>query len=48
MIGMEDSKVFIDVRGTIGYMDPKYMSDPKVTCASAVYSFGIVALQILS
>lgn len=45
---MEESKVFTDVRGTIGYMDPEYMSNAKLTCASDVYSFGIVALQILS
>ncbi|XP_028790619.1 probable receptor-like protein kinase At3g17420 [Neltuma alba] len=48
MLGMEESKVFTDVRGTIGYMDPEYMSNAKLTCASDVYSFGIVALQILS
>lgn len=48
MLGMEESKVFTDVRGTIGYMDPEYMTNAKLTCASDVYSFGIVALQILS
>ncbi|KAH6757503.1 hypothetical protein C2S52_023371 [Perilla frutescens var. hirtella] len=26
MLGMEESKVFTDVRGTIGYMDPEYMA----------------------
>lgn len=45
---MEESKVFTDVRGTIGYMDPEYMSNAKLTCASDIYSFGIVALQLLS
>lgn len=44
----EESKVFTDVRGTIGYMDPEYVSNAKLTCASDIYSFGIVALQILS
>ncbi|XP_047257822.1 putative wall-associated receptor kinase-like 16 isoform X2 [Capsicum annuum] len=48
MLGMEESKVFTDVRGTIGYMDPEYMSNAKLTCASDIYSFGIVALQVLS
>lgn len=48
MMGMEETKVFTDVRGTIGYMDPEYMTNAKLTCASDVYSFGIVALQILS
>lgn len=48
MMGITESKVFTDVRGTIGYMDPEYMSNAKLTCASDVYSFGIVALQILS
>lgn len=45
---MDETKVFTDVRGTIGYMDPEYMSNAKLTCASDIYSFGIVALQLLS
>ena len=48
MLNMEESKVFTDVRGTIGYMDPEYMTNAKLTCASDIYSFGIVILQILS
>lgn len=48
MLGLEESKVFTDVRGTIGYMDPEYMSNAKLTCASDIYSFGIVILQLLS
>ncbi|KAH6838097.1 hypothetical protein C2S53_001188 [Perilla frutescens var. hirtella] len=48
MLGMEESKVFTDVRGTIGYMDPEYMSNAKLTSASDIYSFGIVILQLLS
>jgi serine/threonine protein kinase len=48
MLGMEESKVFTDVRGTMGYMDPEYMSNAKLTCASDIYSFGIVTLQLLS
>ncbi|XP_042004157.1 probable receptor-like protein kinase At1g11050 [Salvia splendens] len=48
MLGMEESKVFTDVRGTIGYMDPEYMSNAKLTSASDIYSFGIVMLQLLS
>ncbi|XP_022927539.1 probable leucine-rich repeat receptor-like protein kinase At5g49770 [Cucurbita moschata] len=48
MLGMDETKVFTDVRGTIGYMDPEYMSNAKLTCASDIYSFGIVALQLLS
>ncbi|XVF42453.1 hypothetical protein PTKIN_Ptkin01aG0364600 [Pterospermum kingtungense] len=48
MLGMEESKVFTDVRGTIGYMDPEYMSNAELTSASDIYSFGIVTLQLLS
>ncbi|PSR89087.1 Cysteine-rich receptor-like protein kinase [Actinidia chinensis var. chinensis] len=48
LLNMEESKVFTDVRGTIGYMDPEYLTNAKLTCASDVYSFGIVALQLLS
>lgn len=48
LMGMQESKVFTDVRGTIGYMDPEYMTNAKLTCASDIYSFGIVMLQVLS
>lgn len=48
MLVMEESIVFTDVGGTIGYMDPEYMTNAKLTSASDIYSFGIVALQILS
>lgn len=48
LMGMQESKVFTDVRGTIGYIDPEYMTDAKLTCASDIYSFGIVMLQVLS
>uniref|UniRef100_A0A7N0VL86 Protein kinase domain-containing protein n=1 Tax=Kalanchoe fedtschenkoi TaxID=63787 RepID=A0A7N0VL86_KALFE len=48
LLKMEQSKVFTDVRGTIGYMDPEYMTNAKLTCASDIYSFGIVTLQLLS
>ncbi|KAM7269166.1 hypothetical protein ACFE04_024663 [Oxalis oulophora] len=48
MLDIDETKVFTDVKGTIGYMDPEYMSNAKLTCASDVYSFGIVILQLLS
>jgi serine/threonine protein kinase len=34
MLQMEETKVFTDVRGTIGYMDPEYITHSKLTCAS--------------
>ena len=48
MLEMEETKVFTDVRGTIGYMDPEYITHSKLTCASDIYSFGVVVLQLLS
>uniref|UniRef100_A0A8I6YB70 Protein kinase domain-containing protein n=2 Tax=Hordeum vulgare subsp. vulgare TaxID=112509 RepID=A0A8I6YB70_HORVV len=48
MLQMEETKVFTDVRGTIGYMDPEYITHSKLTCASDIYSFGVVVLQLLS
>uniref|UniRef100_A0A453T2A7 Protein kinase domain-containing protein n=1 Tax=Aegilops tauschii subsp. strangulata TaxID=200361 RepID=A0A453T2A7_AEGTS len=45
---MEETKVFTDVGGTIGYMDPEYITHSKLTCASDIYSFGVVVLQLLS
>uniref|UniRef100_A0A453T284 Protein kinase domain-containing protein n=1 Tax=Aegilops tauschii subsp. strangulata TaxID=200361 RepID=A0A453T284_AEGTS len=44
---MEETKVFTDVGGTIGYMDPEYITHSKLTCASDIYSFGVVVLQLL-
>jgi serine/threonine protein kinase len=48
MLEMEETKVFTDIRGTIGYMDPEYITHSKLTCASDIYSFGVVTLQLLS
>lgn len=48
MVGMKETQCFTDIRGTIGYMDPEYMSNGNLTCASDIYSFGIVILQVLS
>lgn len=48
MLGTKESKVFTQVRGTMGYMDPEYITNAKLTCASDIYSFGVVMLQLLS
>ncbi|CAL9767851.1 unnamed protein product, partial [Musa acuminata subsp. burmannicoides] len=48
MVGMKETKCFTEVRGTIGYMDPEYMSHGNLSCASDIYSFGVVILQLLS
>ncbi|XP_072950394.1 probable serine/threonine-protein kinase PBL28 [Typha angustifolia] len=48
MLQIEETKVYTDIRGTIGYMDPEYITHAKLTCASDIYGFGIVALQLLS
>lgn len=48
MLKMEETRVFTEVRGTIGYMDPEYVTNAKLTCSSDIYSFGIVMLQLLS
>ncbi|XP_062085234.1 proline-rich receptor-like protein kinase PERK3 [Humulus lupulus] len=48
LLNVEESRVFTAIRGTIGYMDPEYMSNAKLTCASDIYSFGIVTLQLLA
>ncbi|KAK1291295.1 L-type lectin-domain containing receptor kinase IX.1 [Acorus calamus] len=34
------------VRGTLGYLDPEYFSNGRVSKESDLYGFGIVALQI--
>lgn len=48
MLGLEESNVFTAVKGTLGYMDPEYMTNAKLTCASDIYGYGVVALQLLS
>ncbi|XP_059665671.1 putative wall-associated receptor kinase-like 16 [Cornus florida] len=48
MMGMDENKLFTEIWGTIGYLDPEYMGTAMLTCASDIYNFGIVALQLLS
>ncbi|GFS30160.1 hypothetical protein Acr_00g0010510 [Actinidia rufa] len=48
MLNEEESRVFTELRGTTGYMDPEFITTSMLTCASDIYSFGFVALQILS
>lgn len=48
VMGMEQSFVSSEVRGTFGYVDPEYRNNRHVNSSVDVYSFGIVLLQILS
>ncbi|KAI8006770.1 putative receptor-like protein kinase [Camellia lanceoleosa] len=43
---IECAQVWEDI--DLGYMDPEYMVNARLTCASDIYSFGIVILQLLS
>ncbi|XP_059073106.1 probable serine/threonine-protein kinase PBL28 [Cryptomeria japonica] len=48
MFKIQDTNVFTEVKGTLGYLDPDYASQGRLTCSTDVYSFGIVLLQLLS
>ncbi|KAJ8543650.1 hypothetical protein K7X08_025268 [Anisodus acutangulus] len=48
MLGMEESKVFEDVLENGMYTDPEYKKTGLLTCATDIYSFGVVMLQVLS
>ncbi|KAG2707523.1 hypothetical protein I3760_05G151100 [Carya illinoinensis] len=48
VMGVDQSHVSSEVRGTFGYVDPEYRKNHHVNASGDVYSFGIVPLQLLS
>ncbi|KAK4366453.1 hypothetical protein RND71_014333 [Anisodus tanguticus] len=48
MLGMEERKVFEDVLENGMYTNPEYKKTGVLTCATDIYSFGVVMLQVLS
>ncbi|PQQ22000.1 non-functional pseudokinase ZED1-like [Prunus yedoensis var. nudiflora] len=47
-IPLMESEVEDDVRGTIGYLDPAYMSSGRILEKTDVYSFGVLLLVLLT
>ncbi|CAM6118946.1 unnamed protein product [Calypogeia fissa] len=47
-IPIEETRVFTEVKGTAGYLDPEYVNQGTLTFSSDVYSFGVVLLQLIS
>jgi serine/threonine protein kinase len=48
LLGRDFSRALKTMRGTIGYLEPEWISGLRITLKADVYSYGMMLLEIIS